>query len=339
MNLRSVGITGMGAYAPSKIMTNSDFEKLVDTSDEWIVSRTGIRERHFALDTQSNSDLAYEAGRRAIESAGLKPEDIDMIIMATVSPDKILPSSACITQSKLGCVNASAFDLMAGCTSFVYGLSVASQIVGAGACDRVLVIGSDLLTKLIDFQDRNTCVLFGDGAGAAVVQPVEEGYGILGHLLGADGSGHEFIEVPAGGTYMPATHKTVDERLHYIKMKGPDVFKFAVKIMETSLRDITAKVNLSVDQIDLVIPHQANDRIIESAAKRLKLPMDRVFSNLAHFGNTSAASIPLATMDAISQGRVNKGDNIVMVGFGAGLTWGAIAMKWAYQPEEGSAIG
>lgn len=331
--LRPVGITGMGSYAPPQVVTNADLEKLVDTTDEWITTRSGIKERHKAPDDMATSDLGLQAAKIALENAGVKPEEIELIIFATVSPDKILPSTACILQDKLGCVNAAAFDLMAGCTGFVYGLSVASQMVATGAYNKVLVVGADILTKLVDWEDRNTCVLFGDGGGAAVVEPVEEGYGILGHTIGAEGSGHIFIELPAGATFMPATHQTIDDRMHYIKMQGREVFKFAVNIMNKATRDVVEKAGITLDDIDLVIPHQANIRIIEAAAKRLKLQNGRVFSNLHKFGNTSAGTIPLALVDAMAEGKIHKGDTIILVGFGAGLTYGAMLMKWAYEPK------
>ena len=329
-SMRPVGITGMGAYAPPEILTNFDLEKIVDTSDEWILSRSGIRERRKAPSDWSTSDIGCEAGKRAMKNAGVKPEEIDLILFATVSPDKILPSTACITQHKMGCVNAAAFDLMAGCTGFVYSLSVAGELVSSGAYNKVLVIGADLLTKLLDWEDRNTCVLFGDGGGAAVIEPVEEGLGFMGHTLGADGSGHEYIELPAGATFMPATHETVDNRMHYIKMLGKEVFKFAVTIMNETTRKLCDTLNISVSDIDLIIPHQANNRIIEAAAKRLKVPLEKIYSNVERFGNTSAGTIPLAIVDALGEGKIKKGDTVFMVGFGAGLTYGAIAMKWAY---------
>lgn len=331
---RSVGITGVGSYAPEKIVTNFDLEKMVDTSDEWIVSRSGIRERHVASEDQVTSDIACQASIRAMEDAGVKPEDVDLIIMATVSPDKILPSTACITQDKLGCVNAGAFDLMAGCTGFIYSLSVAHQMVTTGSHDTVLVIGADLLSKLTDWKDRNTCVLFGDGGGAAIVQPVEEGYGLMDHIIGAQGSGHKYIEIPAGSTFMPATHKTVDDRQHYIKMMGKEVFKFAVKVIGKTTRELAEKTGIPLDEFKLIIPHQANTRIIDAGARRLKLADGVMYSNLEKYGNTSAGTIPLALADALADGKINKGDYIIFVGFGTGLTYGAIAMKWAYEVKD-----
>ncbi|MCD4784979.1 MAG: ketoacyl-ACP synthase III [Candidatus Eremiobacteraeota bacterium] len=339
--IRSVGITGVGSYAPEKVLTNFDLEKMVDTTDEWIVSRSGIRERHIASEEKSTSDLACDASIRAMKDAGVKPEDIDLIIMATVSPDKIVPSTACIVQGKLGCVNAGAFDVMAGCTGFIYALSVARQMVATGSNNTVLVIGADLLSKLTDWEDRNTCVLFGDGGGAAIVQPVEEGYGLIDHIVGAKGLGHLCIEIPAGGTFMPATHKSIDDRQHYIKMLGKEVFKFAVKTIEKTTVELAEKTGIPIDKIKLIVPHQANSRIMDAGKKRLKLADGVMYSNLEKYGNTSAGTIPLALADALADGKINKGDYVMLVGFGAGLTNGAIIMKWAYevnQPEKRYAV-
>ncbi len=331
-NFRSVGITGVGSYAPPDKITNFDLEKMVDTSDEWIRTRSGIRERRKVADDVATSDIASIGAKMALENAGVSPEEVQLIINGHVSPDKPIPATACYIQDKLGCKNAAAFDLSAGCTSFVYALSVGHSMVAMGLYDKVLVIGCDVLTKLVDWQDRNTCVLFGDGGGAAVLQPVEEGYGILASTLGADGSGASLIEIPAGGTKLPASHETVDNRLHYIKMAGRDVFKFAVNILAKTTRNLAEQLGIGLDEIDLIVPHQANNRILEAAAKRLKLPMDKFYTNLEFYGNTSAGSIPLALGDALRDGRIKKGDTIFLIGFGAGLTWGGIAMKWAYEP-------
>lgn len=330
--LRSVGITGMGGYAPPNIITNFDLEKIVNTSDEWIRTRTGISTRHQANDDQATSDVAAESAKIAMEDAKVKPEEIDLIINSLVSPDMVLPSTACFIQHKVGCINAAAFDLFAGCTGFVYALSVAHQMVATGSYNKALVIGCDVLTKLIDWQDRNTCVLFGDGGGAAIVEPVEDDMGFLGHIIKADGSGASFIEMPGGGTRYPATHKTIDDRLHYIKMNGQEVFKFAVKVCADIIIELSDKLGMKMEDIDLIVPHQANDRILEAAARRLKIPKERFYSNLENYGNTSAGSIPLALVDAINEDRIHKGDNLFLIGFGAGLTWGGIALKWAYDP-------
>jgi 3-oxoacyl-[acyl-carrier-protein] synthase-3 len=329
-NIRNVGITGTGSYLPEKILTNADLEKMVDTSDEWITSRTGIKERHMTDENTLTSDLAAEAGKRALEAAGLTPEDVDLIIVATCTPNMILPSTACITQNKLGCKNAAAFDINAGCTGFVYGISLAGEMVATGAYNTILVIGAESLTKLVDWQDRNTCVLFGDGAGAAVVQHVGEDSGFLGHSLGSDGSGAEFIELPAGAVRMPTTQETLDTRMHYIKMKGNDVFKFAVSIFDKISKTTLDKIGMTYEDIDLIIPHQANNRILEAAGRRMKVSEDKIYSNLARFGNTSAASVPIALDEAVKAGRVKKGDVLLLVAFGAGLTYGSIVMKWIY---------
>lgn len=327
-NLKSVGIIGTGSFVPEKIITNHDLAKIVDTSDEWIVSRTGIKERRFASDEIATSDLAYEAGKRAIENAGLKPEDIDLIILATLTPDMSLPSTACIVQDKLKAVNAAAFDVSAACSGFLYGITLANQMVKGGVNNNVLVIGAEAMSKILDMEDRNTCVLFGDGAGAAVISEVEKGSGILATELGADGSGSMYLNIPGGGSRNPATHKTIDDRLHYMKMEGQGVFKFAVRIMSNSTKKVIGKAGIELTDIDYMVPHQANIRIIEAAAKKMKLPMEKVKVNLDRIGNTSAGSIPIALDEAIKDGKINKGDNVVLVGFGGGLTWGSCLIKW-----------
>jgi len=333
IKLRSVGITGVGAYAPENVLTNFDLEKMVDTSDEWIRTRTGISERRRASEEQATSDIALEGAKIAMQKAGVKPEEIDLIVLSSVTPDMVMPATACFVQEKLGCKNAAAFDLAAGCSGFVYGLSVGSQFVATGAFDKVLVIGCDLLTKFVDWTDRNTCVLFGDGGGAAVLEPVEEGLGILGHIIKADGSGTSFIEMPGGGTRYPASHRTIDEKMHFIKMKGPEVFKFAVKVFADTVLELSEKVGVKPEEIDLIVPHQANNRILESAAKKLNMSMDKLYSNLEWYGNTSGGSIPIALAEALDKGRIKKGDNIFLIAFGAGLTWGGVALKWAYDPK------
>lgn len=324
----SVGIIGLGYHVPEKIVTNSDLEKMVDTSDEWVVERTGIKERRVAAEDETTSDIAAVAALKAIEKAKVKPEDIDMIILATASPDMIFPSTACLVQDKIGATNAAAFDLAAGCSGFVYGLVVGSQMIKSGLYKKVLVIGAEVLSKITDWSDRNTCVLFGDGAGAAVIGEVESGYGILGEYLGADGSGGELLKQPGGGTRMPASKETIEKRLHYIHMNGNEVFKFAIKIMGEAALEALKKANLTPNNVDLLIPHQANIRIIQSAAKRLKLSMDKVFVNVEKYGNTSAASIPIALNEALEHGCIKQGDTLVLVGFGAGLTWAACVIKW-----------
>jgi len=325
----SVGIIGTGYYVPEKILTNFDLENMVDTNNEWIVDRTGISERRIADENVPTSEIAIHAAENALKNAGVSPEEVDLIIFATLTPDTVIPSAACIIQNKLKAVNAAAFDLSAACSGFVYGISVGSQFIKSGMYKKVLVVAAETLSKLVNWEDRNTCILFGDGAGAAVLSQVEDGYGILGIELGADGSGGDFLNVPASGSLHPATTKTIEDKLHYIHMNGSEVFKFAIKIMgEAALKSLDV-AGLKPNDIDCLIPHQANIRIIKSAAKRLNLPMDKVVVNVDKYGNTSAASIPIALSEAVESGRVKKGDVVVLVGFGAGLTWASCVMKWA----------
>ena len=326
MSVRNVGIIGIGSYTPPKVVTNSDLEKMVDTSDEWIVTRTGIKERRIAESDVATSDLSFEAAKMALASANLSPKDIDLIIVATVTPDMLFPATACILQDKLG-AECPGFDLSAGCSGLIYALSVGAQFVANGTYNNVLVVGAEVLSKITDWQDRSTCVLFGDGASAIVLGPVERG-GFRSFVLGADGSGGKLLELPAGGSRLPASYDTVSQRLHYIKMNGREVFKFAVKIMGEAALEAIEKAGLTPSDIDLFIPHQANIRIIESAAERLKLSMDRVFINLDRYGNTSSASVGIALHEALLSGRIREGNRVVMVGFGAGLTWGACVLEW-----------
>jgi len=328
MKHKSVGIIGAGFYVPEKIVTNKDLEKIVDTSDEWIVSRTGIRERRIMREDQATSDLATEAARRALAAAELQPEDIDLILVATCTPDMLFPSVACLVQANLGAKKAAALDIQAACSGFVYGMATAMQFIQTGVYKHVLVIGAESFSRLVDWQDRNTCVLFGDGAGAAVIGEVEEGYGILGIELGADGSGAQDLNLPAGGTRLPASTETLAARQHFVHMKGQEVFKFAVKVMGEAAMKALERAHIAPEQVDLLVPHQANIRIIQSAAKRLNLPMEKVVVNVDRYGNTSAATIPIALVEAMESGRLKRGDNIVLVGFGAGLTWAACVMKW-----------
>ncbi len=327
--IKSVGITGIGYSVPEKIVTNADLEKIVDTSDEWIVERTGIRERRIAAEGVSTSALAAEAALKALADAKLSPEDIDLIIVGSASPDMLFPSTACLVQAKIGAKNAGAFDLSAACSSFVYGMSVGSQMIATGIYKHVLVIGAEVLSKIIDWQDRNTCVLFGDGAGAAVLSEVEPGYGILGIDLGADGTGADALLVPAGGTRMPASAETVANHQHFVHMNGPEVFRFATKVMGASAIRAMEHAGVTSDEVDWLIPHQANTRIIQSAAKRLHVPMEKVIVNVDRYGNTSSASIPIALAEARDQGKIKKGDTLVLVGFGGGLTWAGCVLKWS----------
>lgn len=322
------GILGMGYYVPDKVLTNYDLEKMVDTNNEWIVDRTGIKNRHIAAPEQATSDLALIAAERALADANVAAEDIDCVIVATETPDTKFPSTACLLQNMIGAKNAAAFDLSAGCSGFVYGLSVANGLIVSGMYKHILVVGAETLSRILNWEDRNTCVLFGDGAGAAVVGEVEEGYGIIGFDMGADGSGGPYLVQPAGGSRKPASHETIDAHEHSVHMDGSEVFKFAVKIMASTSQRVLEKTGLKSEDIDLLIPHQANIRIINSAAKRLNLSKEKVFVNVDKYGNTSAASIPIALCEARDQGLLEKGKNVILVGFGAGLTWAAIALKW-----------
>lgn len=326
MSIRA-GFLGTGSCLPEKELTNFDLEKLVDTNDEWIKTRTGISSRRIADDQTATSDLAYGASIKAMEAAGLTAEDLDMIIVATITPDMNFPSTACILQEKLGASKASAFDVSAACSGFVYASTVAKQFVESGAVKNVLVVGAETLSKITDFTDRNTCVLFGDGAGAAIIGPVEKG-GIMAMELGADGSGGKFLTLPAGGSRMPATNETIDNRLHYIHMGGNEVFKFAVRIMASASLEVIEKAGWTKDELDYLVPHQANIRIINSAGKKLKLPPEQVHVNLDKFGNTSAGSVPIALDEAVRTGKIKSGDKVVLVAFGGGLTWGALAVEF-----------
>lgn len=326
MGIRA-GFLGTGSFLPEKELTNFDLEKMVDTSDEWIKTRTGISSRRIADDQTATSDLAYGASLKAMEAAGITAEEIDMIIVATITPDMNFPSTACILQDKLGAVNASAFDVSAACSGFVYATTVAQQFIETGAIKHALVVGAETLSKITDFTDRNTCVIFGDGAGAAVLGPVETG-GIMALDLGANGGGGKFLTLPAGGSRMPATKETIDERLHYIHMGGNEVFKFAVRIMASSSKAVIEKAGWALDDLSYLVPHQANIRIISSAGKKLKLPEDRVHVNLDKYGNTSAGSVPIALDEAVRSGKIKRGDKIVLVAFGGGLTWGALAVEY-----------
>ncbi|SDF77099.1 beta-ketoacyl-ACP synthase III [Sporolituus thermophilus] len=325
---RGVGILGLGCYVPEKVLTNHDLEKMVDTTDEWIVERTGIRERRIADPDVATSDLATRAAERALSDAGISADELDLIIVATATPDMFFPSVACLVQDNLKATRAAAFDLAAGCSGFVYGLTVGAQFIKTGLYKKVLVIGAETLSKILDWTDRNTCVLFGDGAGAAVLSETEPGCGLIGFHLGADGSGGDLLKLPAGGSRLPSSVETVSQRLHFVHMNGNEVFKFAVKVMGEAAIKALENAGLGHQEVDCLIPHQANIRIIQSAAKRLKLPMDKVIVNVDKYGNTSAASIPIALEEAVQSGRVKNGDVVVLVGFGAGLTWASCVIKW-----------
>ena len=324
----SVGILGIGTYVPEKVLTNKDMEKIVDTSDEWIVERTGIRQRHIADADTATSDLATIAAQRALDNAKISASEIDLIIVATATPDMFFPSVACLVQDNIKAEKAGAFDLAAGCTGFVYSMITGAQFIKTGLYKKILVIGAETLSKIMNWSDRNTCVLFGDGAGAVVLGETKQGYGILGSKLGADGAGGKFLNLPAGGSRIPATVESVASNLHFIHMDGSEVFKFATKVMGEAAKDALDHAGLSANDIDCLIPHQANIRIIQSAAKRLKVPMDKVVVNVDKYGNTSSASIPIALEEALNSGKIKNGDNVVLVGFGAGLTWAGCVIKW-----------
>ncbi|MGD8978752.1 MAG: beta-ketoacyl-ACP synthase III [candidate division WOR-3 bacterium] len=320
-------IASIGSYVPDKILTNFDFEKMVDTSDEWIRTRSGIQERHVAADDQATSDLALIAAKRALKSARIKPKDIEAIIVATATPDMLFPSTACLVQAQIGAPRVISFDVSAGCTGFLYAIAVGESFV-MNRYDNILVIGADTLTRITDYQDRGSCVLFGDGAGAVVLKKSENEHGIISSYFAADGSSWKPLYQPAGGTRIPASHDSVDQRLHYIKMQGNEVFKLAVRAMAEAATGTLKKANLHASDIDLLIPHQANIRIIEATAKRLHIPKDKVVVNLDRYGNTSAASIPIAFDEAVQQGRVRKGSLILLVAFGAGFTWGGVLFRY-----------
>lgn len=330
--MRYAHIVGWGKYLPKKVLTNEDLTKMVDTSDEWIVSRSGIKERRIAADEEYTSTLALEAARAALETADLTPNDLDLIIVASASPDHIFPSTACLVQDALGANNAGAFDLSAACTGWIYGLSLASQAIETGSIDHALIIGSETLSRIVDWNDRNTCVLFGDGAGAVILGPSDRPGGVLSYVLRSDGSGADTLAVPAGGSRLPASEDTVTKNLHKIQMDGRQVFRFATRVMRQAVEEAVEKAGLEMEDIALLIPHQANIRIIESAAGKLKFPPEKVVVNLDKYGNTSTASIPIALCEALEEGRVNPDDKLVMVAFGGGLTWGAAVVQWMMAP-------
>jgi len=325
---RRVKITGTGIYAPEQILTNADLEKIVDTTDEWIMTRSGIRERHIAREDQATSDLCLEAGRRALDDAELEPEDIDAVLVATDSPDTIFPATACYVQSGLGANHAPAFDLIAGCTGWIYGLIVAEGLILAGTARRVLVIGGEVLTKLTNWKDRGTCVLFGDAAGAAVLEESHDESGILSHFWKADGSLAGLLSLPAGGTRHPASLQTVAEHLHTIHMKGNEVYKHAVKRMGEASEEALRRAHLTKDKVDIFIPHQANIRIIDAVGERLDLERDKVYVNIDRYGNVSVACIPIALHELRKAKKLHPGTNVLMAAFGAGFTWGAAVYRW-----------
>lgn len=325
--MKQAGILGLGCYLPAKKLTNKDLEKIVDTSDEWIMTRTGIKERRIAPKEVAASDLGVEAAKAAIKDAGLKPEEIDLIITATVTGDMAFPSTACIIQYKIGARNSAAFDINAACSGLIFGITIAKQFVDSGLYKNVLVIGTEKMTSLVDWTDRSTCVLFGDGAGACVVGKTKYRR-IVSYFIGCDGSGWNLLRLPAGGSRIPATQETVKNKLHFLKMEGNEVFKLAVKVMADAANKAITKAGLLCSDIDLLIPHQANMRILLAVAKKLGLPEEKLFFNIAKYGNMSSASTAVALTEAYKEQRIKKGDNVALVAFGSGLTYGAVVIKW-----------
>ncbi|HOW58848.1 MAG TPA: beta-ketoacyl-ACP synthase III [Candidatus Omnitrophota bacterium] len=320
-------ISGLGAYLPEKVLTNFDLEKIVETTDEWIRTRTGICERHVAASSQSSSDLALPAAQEALKNAGLTAQDLDLIIVATISPDMLFPSTACYLQKKLG-ATCGAFDMAAACSGFPYAIAVAEGFVKSGLYQNVLVVGAEAITKFIDWKDRSTCVLFGDGAGAAVVSRSTDGHGILASYLGADGNQSEILQIPAGGSMIPPSEESLRNGLHYLRMQGPELFKIAVKTMEQAVLEVLKHENLTVHDIHCLIPHQANHRILKAVADRLELPLEKIYINVDRYGNMSSASTAVALYEAVTKGAIKKGDYVVLVAFGGGLTWAANLIKW-----------
>lgn len=322
-------IAGVGSYLPERVLTNHDLSRMVDTTDEWIVTRTGIRERRLAAEGEVCSHMSAKAAQRALAMAGTDPKEVELIIVATITPDMVFPATACLVQEIIGARKAFCFDLEAACSGFLYGLKVAAQFIGNGTLRTALVIGGEKLSAITDWQDRTTCVLFGDGAGAAVLQRGDRHRrGILAGVMGSDGSLAELLMMPAGGSRQPASVETVTRRLHYMKMEGREVFKHAVRCMAEACRQAVAQARLTLDQIHLLIPHQANLRILTAVAERLGLGMDRVYVNLDRVGNMSAASIPVALDEAVRGGRIHRGDKLLLVAFGGGFTWGATVVEW-----------
>ena len=326
----SAKITALGCYSPPGLLTNADLEKMVDTTDQWIVERTGIRQRHIAPPGMATSDMAVEAAKIVLAQRGIDPMSIDAIVVCTVTPDMLFPATACLVQDRIGAKGAWGFDLIAACSGFVYGVTVGAHLVMAGTHKRVLVIGSDTMSRIIDYQDRSTCILFGDSAGAVLIEPGEPGEGYLGHLNEVDGSGGDYLKQPAGGSRMPASRETVEQRLHYVKQEGQQVFRYATRKMFEMSRDLLAKHGYTPNDIKLLVPHQANRRIILAAAERLGLDESKIVINIDQYGNTTASTIPLALRDAVVAGRVQKGDLILFAAVGAGFTAGATLWRWAY---------
>ncbi len=331
MNLPASGviISGTGSYAPKKILTNEQLSELVDTNDEWIVTRTGIKERRISSDEEPTSFMAAEAAKKAIEAAGIDKSEVDLLIVATMTPDMPFPSTAALVQNRLGLEKVTAFDIQAACSGFIYGLEVASNMLKSGAFKHALLIGSEKLSSILDWKDRGTCVLFGDGAGAVLLSRTDDpSVGVIDSYTGADGAQPDLLYMPGGGSSCPASKDSIDQRQHFLKMNGKEIFKIAVRVMEQSARKMLEKHGLNPDDVSLFIPHQANLRIIDALARSTKIPKEKFFVNLDRYGNTSAASIPIALDEAINTNRIRKGDHLLLVAFGAGLTWGSSLIKW-----------
>jgi 3-oxoacyl-[acyl-carrier-protein] synthase-3 len=327
-HLRSVSITGVGSHLPARVLTNADLEKMVETTDEWITTRTGIKERRLAGPDEATSDLAVAAARKALASAGVTPDQVDLIIVATITPDMLFPSTACLVQHKLGAVRAAAFDIEAACSGFVYALDIASHFVASHTYNTVLVIGAEKMSSVVDWTDRNTCVLFGDGAGAAVLQNRPNAHGLLTTCLGSDGGKAGLLELPAGGSACPATADSVSKKLHFLRMDGKETFRNAVNAMVSAANEALSRCGVTVADVKCIIPHQANQRILSAVAERLEAREDQLFVNVDRYGNTSAASVAIALDEAVAAGRIQRGDLVLLVVFGAGLTWGAALIEW-----------
>ena len=325
---RTCSIAGIGSYVPEKILTNHDLEKMVETSDEWITTRTGIKQRRIAAKEEFTSDLATKAAERAMKMAGITADKIDLIIVATITPDMPFPATACIVQHKIGAKRAAAFDLEAACSGFIYALEIGQQFIMSRTYDTVLVIGAEKLSAITDWTDRNTCVLFGDGAGAVILQNRESAHGLLTAVMGADGEKADLLFMPAGGSKCPATKESVDARLHYLRMEGKETFKNAVQAMLSAANEVLRRCEIDISKIKCIIPHQANRRIIDAVGDRLGAKPEQLFVNLDKYGNTSAASVAIALDEAVHSGRISRGDLILLVVFGAGLTWGAAVIEW-----------
>ena len=328
MTAQNAGIIGMGHSYPDGILTNADLEKMVDTNDEWITTRTGIKQRHKAADNEYTSQFGVKAAMQALERAGLEPADIDIIVCATTTPDQIMPSTGALIQAQIGATNAAGMDVFAACSGFLYGLTMVESMIRTGQIKYALVIGAEVLTKYVDYTDRGTCVIFGDGAGAAVLGPVPEGKGILATKIRSDGRYEEQLYAPGGGTKLGTTHKTIDDREHFFKMKGNELFKVAVRSMADISAEMVEKAGYTVGDIDIVIPHQANQRITDAVASRLGVPDEKVYSNIAEMGNTSSASIPIAMDECIQSGRIKEGSLVLLTAFGGGVTWGGTVVRF-----------